>query len=800
MIEYTADKYGIFFAFSLRGSVFPKSFGFSVACAVVTATLHWWLTEKELRDEVDIGSKGTTIVSMFTFVLGFLLVFRAQQAYSRWWEGGSLLQELRGEWFNAFSCLLAFGNTAPDKKGEVMKFNHRLARLLSMLHGASLAQVSSMDTKEFEVIDLEDFLDPALDKKHQCLDFLDKTFDSCEVALQWIQRLIGEANDKVTIKVAPPILSRVYNQLGNGIVKLSNARKIAKFPMPFPFAQMVTVMLMTHWLLAAWVCATSIVSRAWAVILVFAVIMSYWSIHFIALELEDPFGSDSNDLPLQEMQRDLNKSIKALLDPVAMKSPEFAYNAAYHENMYLKTVNLNKKLHDSVQALRKERDREGQDKAEEVAALGGSTPEPLPQTTAQPPQAVPAAPTATAQVASVAAPTRVASATPVVAPAVFANADHAASNPDSFAEHLKVSKGMERHLSKAVAELENIGKQLLKNCEMQAGLWGVLSNMFQRAPPTTWQNTSSSKAPRASSAGSAEDTVVVNGVTTNAPRSQSTSFDPAGHMPGNYVHALHELQAYLRAQKDLPEHAVATDVPDSPGLEIQDIRLEPTSLTTSIGPSSRMGECSETPPTEEPPLLNILVGDKVNEVTGPKQMRSRLSEKPRKISDPARDPIQESLHDAVRTGDTVELQRLLSNGANVNAKDSDDQVTPLHVAASGDNADAANILIEARADVDAQNGSGITPLMGAAENNATGVAELLLSARAQVNAVDSEDMTPLHWVARLGHLDFAALLISAGADINKKTDAGYTPFAMAQDWGTTEMASLLEEHGAVRYT
>merc|ERR1719207_229685 len=121
----------------------------------MTCLLHFVLEQYHWEDDLDIGSKGTTVVSMFTFVLGFLLVFRTQQAYSRWWEGGSLLQELRGEWFNAYSCLLAFGNPAPEKQKDVLKFQHELARLISMLYGSGLAQVCSLDRKIFEVIDLE---------------------------------------------------------------------------------------------------------------------------------------------------------------------------------------------------------------------------------------------------------------------------------------------------------------------------------------------------------------------------------------------------------------------------------------------------------------------------------------------------------------------------------------------------------------------------------------------------------------------------------------------------------------------
>merc|ERR1711865_503002 len=106
------------------------------------------------------------------------------------------------------------------------------------------------------------------------LEFMQDAHDRCEIVLQWIQRLIVEANAAETIKVAPPILSRVYNQLGNGIVNLNNARKITDFPIPFPLAQMVTFML----------------------------VFAFWSINYIAVELEMPFGDDTNDLPLSEMQ------------------------------------------------------------------------------------------------------------------------------------------------------------------------------------------------------------------------------------------------------------------------------------------------------------------------------------------------------------------------------------------------------------------------------------------------------------------------------------------------------------------
>ena len=55
-------------------------------------------------------------------------------------------------------------------------------------------------------------------------------------------------------------------------------------------------------------------SLMWAGVLSFLVIMAFWSINFIAIELEMPFGDDLNDLPLLDLQRDYNLSIISLMD------------------------------------------------------------------------------------------------------------------------------------------------------------------------------------------------------------------------------------------------------------------------------------------------------------------------------------------------------------------------------------------------------------------------------------------------------------------------------------------------------
>jgi len=268
-------------------------------------------------NEEDVG-RCVSLMGGYYGVMGFILVFRSQLAYSRWWEGGALLQQLRGEWFNAYSSLLAFCSHAEGDRREVEAFQHLLMRLMSILYCSALEQVADLKDKQFEIFDVS-----GLDV--DSLRFLNSANDKCEVTLQWIQRLIVDSASSGVLTVAPPILSRVFQEFGRGIVNLNHVRKIAEFPFPFPWPQMITVMLMAEWLMTPVLAGTALSSPFWAAIVTFFVTFAFWNIHYIAQELECPFGDDANDLPLREMQVDMNRSLRQLLEKRAQVPPSFHF-------------------------------------------------------------------------------------------------------------------------------------------------------------------------------------------------------------------------------------------------------------------------------------------------------------------------------------------------------------------------------------------------------------------------------------------------------------------------------------------
>merc|ERR1712232_1300988 len=70
----------------------------------------------------------------------------------------------------------------------------------------------------------------------------------------------------------------------------------------------------------------------WAVALSFFLVFVLWCVHFNALDLEVPFGTRINDLPMDEMQQDWNKSLLTLLDKRAVRPPNFTYNPEIHDD------------------------------------------------------------------------------------------------------------------------------------------------------------------------------------------------------------------------------------------------------------------------------------------------------------------------------------------------------------------------------------------------------------------------------------------------------------------------------------
>lgn len=97
---------------------------------------------------------------------------------------------------------------------------------------------------------------------------------------------------------------------------------------------------------------------------------------------------------------------------------------------------------------------------------------------------------------------------------------------------------------------------------------------------------------------------------------------------------------------------------------------------------------------------------------------------------------------AAETGHLADVSRLLSKGADANARDKNNYPA-LYFASYKGHKDVVAQLIDKGADVNAKGNTGYTPLHGAAMGGHKEIAELLLAKGADVNAMSVHGITPL---------------------------------------------------------
>jgi len=315
MIRYSnGGYYHILNLFKTSGSTFPFALKLAAPCAGIAAVLKWaadhehvqamgWSADEEI---VDSG-----VWRGFTFLVGFLIVFRTSQSYSRFWDACGCVAAMRSHWFDAANCLTAFCAHSDADQDLLTTFKHRVIRLISLLHALALAEMEDSEDGNFLAFSTE-LIDPdGLDK--ESLWSLEGSECKVALVLEWMLVLIVTNIRTGVLNIPPPILSRVFQQLGDGMVSLHEGVMISTIPFPFPYAQACDCLLIIHWVLTPFIIQTWVTSWVWAFVFTFIMVFTYWSLNTIAINLENPFGTDDNDMDFAEMQAEMNRHLVVLL-------------------------------------------------------------------------------------------------------------------------------------------------------------------------------------------------------------------------------------------------------------------------------------------------------------------------------------------------------------------------------------------------------------------------------------------------------------------------------------------------------
>ncbi|ACB24122.1 putative membrane protein [Methylobacterium sp. PvP062] len=273
--------------FTLRGSILPrvapKLAGIiAVSCAVVWAESRW--------PALFPISAGVTPFTVVGLALSIFLSFRNNACYERWWEARKHWGNLIGEVRNLARSLPAL---LPEREAAL-----QLRRLSAFAHGLH-ARLRDLDEAA------------AVDRTSPGSDLSGPNpTDSVLAAI---------TRDLAALTRAGRLSDIQFGILEARIEALSGVHtaceRLANTPLPFAYTLLV---YRTAWLYCLLLPVGLTGSLGWATPIVVALVAyTFFGLDALGDELEEPFGTEPNDLPLDAMVRAVDRIVHhALGEPM----------------------------------------------------------------------------------------------------------------------------------------------------------------------------------------------------------------------------------------------------------------------------------------------------------------------------------------------------------------------------------------------------------------------------------------------------------------------------------------------------
>jgi len=130
------------------------------------------------------------------------------------------------------------------------------------------------------------------------------------LAWMWLNEFIAREHlAGSTGRVGPPIISRLFQFLSDGMTFYNHARKIMYTPFPFPHAQISAVFVLIVIVAVPFMMEQYSDGAVIGSLLTFATVVCLAGLHEVSRELENPFRNVPNDIPLCTLLAMFNESL-----------------------------------------------------------------------------------------------------------------------------------------------------------------------------------------------------------------------------------------------------------------------------------------------------------------------------------------------------------------------------------------------------------------------------------------------------------------------------------------------------------
>ncbi len=284
MIDYDAKSW-VGVLLRVRGSVGPRLLVRTGICVGLGFLANWLYQEKGFHTPA-------VAHTMIGVALGLLLVFRTNASFDRWWEGRKLLGGMVNRTRDLARQLAAYVPADSRAIGDE-SIRHIGAFFVVAMQGLR----SETDLKvagEYLTADERSQLEPY------------KTRGT--IVLTWITKRIDELGRAGKLSEAR-ILAMDTN-LTALVDYHSGCERIVRTPVPFAYAQHIKLFVTVFCFTVPFAIVDSM--KGYTPIAVAVLAFALFGIDEIGVEIEDPFGYDDNDLPIERITKTIQSGAEEI--------------------------------------------------------------------------------------------------------------------------------------------------------------------------------------------------------------------------------------------------------------------------------------------------------------------------------------------------------------------------------------------------------------------------------------------------------------------------------------------------------
>lgn len=286
MIKYNPKNwFGLIFEFhksdTLRKLIYVILIYALYAAVIVYLELHY------------TNFKSTIAIhSLLGFVLGLLLVFRTNTAYDRWWEGRKVLGALVN---TSRNLALKLNTFIPNEKTEIKK------QISELISNYSFSMKNHLRDK---VIVEEIEYNKSLSKE----EYTESDHKPNLIA----KKLYIETKKLYDNKY---ISGNIYITIDDQIKELTDVvgkcERIKKTPIPYSYNIFLKKFIFIYTFTLPLGLATTFFY--WSIPISIFILYILASLELLAEEIENPFGEDANDLPVDTICQNIKKNVDEIL-------------------------------------------------------------------------------------------------------------------------------------------------------------------------------------------------------------------------------------------------------------------------------------------------------------------------------------------------------------------------------------------------------------------------------------------------------------------------------------------------------